>query len=132
MSLRWDPLALAGSTLTAVALVAACFSEHSATAPSTSGRCNLPLGPGVGGSTIVAIQQFSFQANAITIKAGTNVTWVNCETDGTSHTSTSDQGTWASPLLAPGETFTQTFKTPGTFPYHCQPHPFMTGSVTVE
>jgi plastocyanin len=39
---------------------------------------------------------------------------------------------WQSPLLAPGETFTRTFDTPGVFPYLCSVHPFMTGSVTVE
>lgn len=121
-------LALAG------AVIAACFSEHSPAAPGTSaGLCSLPLEPGVGGSTLVAIGDFSFQANAVRVKAGNSVTWVNCEADGvTSHTSTSDQGVWQSPLLAPGDAFTQTFETPGVFPYHCTPHPFMLGTVTVE
>jgi plastocyanin len=132
MRLARGHLTLGGLALVGVVVAAACFSEHSTTAPSTSGVCTLPLGPGVGGSTVVAIQQFLYQADQIRIKAGTSVTWVNCETDGSAHTSTSDQGVWQSPLLAPGETFTQTFNTPGVFPYHCDPHPFMTGSVTVE
>jgi plastocyanin len=67
------------------------------------------------------------------VKAGSSVTWLNCEPAGTpSHTSTSDQGVWQSPLLAPGETFTRVFGTPGVFSYHCDPHPFMLGSVTVS
>ena len=32
----------------------------------------------------------------------------------------------------PGATFTQTFDQTGSFPYHCEPHPSMTGTVIVE
>jgi plastocyanin len=116
-------------------IVAACFSEHSTTGPGTgpSATCSLPLGPSVGGSTLVAIRGFAFLPDAITIKAGSSITWLNCEPAGTpSHTTTSDQGVWNSPLLAPGDAFTQTFNTPGTFPYICAVHPFMTASITVE
>ena len=124
--------ALLGLALAAV-VAAACLSEHTLTAPGSSVVCSVPLGPGVAGSPLVAIRDFSFQASDVHVKAGGSVTWVNCEPAGTtSHTSTSDQGVWQSPLLAPGETFTQTFVTPGVFPYHCTPHPFMTGRVTVE
>jgi plastocyanin len=87
----------------------------------------------VSGSALVAIRDFAFQPNAITVKAGSSITWLNCEPAGTpSHTSTSNQAVWNSPLLAPGDAFTQTFNTPGTFPYICAVHPFMTGSITVE
>jgi plastocyanin len=134
MNLRRGHLALLGLALAGVVVAAACFSEHSPTAPNTSGAiCSVPLGPGVGGSTLIAIRDFSFQANEVTVKAGSSVTWVNCEPAGTeSHTTHNDQGVWQSPLLAPGETFTQVFATPGVFPYHCDPHPFMLGTVRVE
>jgi plastocyanin len=132
MSGRRDRFALLGLALAGL-VAAACFSEHSPTAPSTSATCTLPLGPGVGGSTLIAIRDFSFQPNDVRVKAGSSVTWLNCEPAGTSsHTSTSDQGVWQSPLLATGETFIRTFDTPGVFPYHCDPHPFMLGTVTVE
>ncbi len=132
MSVGRGHFALLGLALAGI-VAAACFSEHTPTAPGTSVVCSVPLGPGVAGSTLVAIRNFSFQANDVHVKAGGSVTWVNCEPVGTpSHTSTSDQGAWQSPLLAPGETFTQTFDTPGVFSYHCTPHPFMTGRVTVE
>jgi hypothetical protein len=36
-----------------------------------------------------------------------------------------DQGVCQSPLLAPGDAFTQTFDTPGVFPYICAVHPFI-------
>jgi plastocyanin len=86
----------------------------------------------INGSTLVTIRNFAFETQNVTIAAGTSVTWVNCESSGTAHTSTNDQEVWDSPLLAPGDAFTQTFDTPGVFPYHCTPHPFMTGSVTVQ
>jgi plastocyanin len=133
MSVSRGPAALLAVALAGVVVAVACFSEQSPTAPSTSAVCSLPLGPGVGGSTLVAIRDFAFQAADVRIKAGSSVTWLNCEPAGTpSHTSTSSQGVWQSPLLAPGEAFTRTFDTPGVFPYHCEPHPFMTGTVTVE
>jgi plastocyanin len=64
------------------------------------------------------------------VGAGQRVTWINCDED--QHTSTADAGQWTSPLLAPGDAFTQTFATTGVFSYHCEPHPFMTGRVIVE
>jgi plastocyanin len=133
MSLGRGHFALLGLALASVVVAAGCFSEHSPAAPNTSAICSVPLGPGVGGSTLVAIRDFSYQASEVRVKAGSSITWVNCESAGTEpHTSTSDQGAWQSPLLAPGEAFTRTFDTPGVFPYHCDTHPFMTGSVTVE
>ena len=90
------------------AVAAACFSEHTPTAPGSAVVCSVPLGPGVAGSTLIAIRDFSFQANNVHVKAGSSVTWVNCEPAGLRLTrSTSDQGVWDSPLLAPGETFTE-------------------------
>jgi plastocyanin len=116
----------------AVLVVVACFSEHSPAGPDNSALCANPGGSVVNGSTLVTIGAFAFQTQNVTIQAGTSVTWVNCEDTATDHTSTSDQGVWDSPLLAPNDAFTQTFDTPGVFSYHCAPHPFMTGTVTVE
>ena len=121
--------ALAGAGL--VALVA-CFSERGeATAPPGSGECRVPID--AAGSTVVAIRNFSFQPATIRVGAGTTVTWVNCEAEtGEAHTSTSDSGVWSSDFLSPGTTFSHTFDQTGSFPYHCEPHPFMTGTVVVE
>ncbi len=116
-----------------VGLVAAglggCFSEREATAP-TEGVCSFPVGEGVPGSTLVVIRDFAFGPGDVVVRAGERVTWVNCDTD--THTSTADAGAWTSPLLIPGDAFTQVFPTAGEFSYHCEPHPFMTGRVIVE
>jgi plastocyanin len=110
-------------------LVAGCFSEHEATT-STGGLCSVELGESVPGSTIVVISQFTFGPTEVRVRAGERVTWINCDPE--AHTSTADGGQWASPLLALGDGFTQTFMAAGEFPYHCEPHPFMTGRVIVE
>ena len=112
------------------AALAGCFSEHEdATAP-IEGVCSLPVGEGVPGSTLVVINRFVFGPAELRVRAGDRVTWVNCDLE--PHTSTADGGEWASPLLSPGEAFTQTFSTVGEFPYHSEPHPFMTATVIVE
>ena len=113
----------------ASSMVSGCFSERSATAP-VEGVCTIPVGGGVPGSTLVVIQRFTFGPTDVRIRAGERVTWLNCDLE--SHTSTADGGAWASPLISPGEAFTQTFPAAGEFTYHCEPHPFMTGRVIVE
>lgn len=113
----------------AAAGLAGCFSERGVTAP-IEGACSFPVGEGVPGSTIVVISKFAFGPTDVRVRAGERVTWINCDQD--PHTSTADGGQWASPLFAPGSTFTQTFATAGEFAYHCDPHPFMTGRVIVE
>jgi plastocyanin len=130
MSRTHGRLLVAGLALAAI--LVACFSEHTPAGPDNSTLCSNPSGSVVNGSTLVIISEFAFQTQNVTVPAGSSVTWVNCETSGTAHTSTSDQNVWSSPLLAPGDAFTQTFDTPGVYPYHCDPHPFMTGTVTVE
>jgi plastocyanin len=133
MSVGRGHLSLLGVALAGV-VIAACFSEHAPTAPGgTTASCSLPLRPGVSGSTLIAIRGFAFLPNDVHVKVGSSVTWLNCEPAGTpSHTTSSNQGVWQSPLLAPGDAFTQTFNTPGVFPYICAVHPFMTASITVE
>ncbi len=81
-------------------------------------------------TVIVDIPGFNFSPDDITITAGTTVRWVNQHS--MAHTSTHDGGLWDSGLLDPDESFDRTFNTPGTFSYHCTPHPFMTGVVRVQ
>lgn len=117
------------ATLAIAGVGAGCFSEHEAST-STGGVCSVDLGEGVQGSTLVVIRGFAFDPAEVRIRAGERVTWVNCDTD--AHTSTADAGAWASPLLASGDAFTQTFATAGEFSYFCEPHPFMMARVVVE
>ena len=80
----------------------------------------------------VSIEDFAFKPAAITVKRGTTVTWTNKDSVG--HTVTPDEPSDAfasSELFVQGETYSVTFDAVGTYAYHCQPHPNMTGIVTV-
>jgi plastocyanin len=78
----------------------------------------------------VDIQHFAFTPQVLEIHAGDTVTWTQRDLDG--HTTTSDTGVWSSPLLFVNQTFSHTFADPGTFPYHCVPHPDMRGTIIVQ
>ena len=77
----------------------------------------------------VAIEDFYFEPADAAIQPGDTITWVN---EGNHpHTVTSDDGQFDSEVLNPGDSFMFTFPEAGTFSYHCEIHPSMTGSVTV-
>lgn len=81
-------------------------------------------------STVVAIENFAFSPAAITVKVGTKVTWTN--KDSAPHTVTTDNGVGPnSGNLAPGDTYSFTFDTAGTFAYHCSLHNSMTATIIV-
>jgi plastocyanin len=77
----------------------------------------------------VSIVDFAFQPASIEVPAGSTVTWTN--TGAVTHTVTADDGAFDSGQLKPGTSFSQTFTTPGTYTYHCEIHPQMTGTVVV-
>ena len=127
--------AAAALAATAAAVMAlACFSQREAPTGAQAGvSCQVPETMDVDGSTIVFIRDFAFHPATVRVKRGSRITWVNCEnTSDLSHTSTADAGTWSSPLIQPGTGFTAALDVSGTFSYHCEPHPFMTGTVIVE
>ncbi len=74
----------------------------------------------------------------LTVEVGTTVTWTNNDT--VLHTVTSGasennvataDGLFDSGFLDPGATWSYTFTEEGVFDYHCTPHPWMIGKVTV-
>ena len=72
----------------------------------------------------------SFDPPQISLSAGSTVFWTN--DDSIQHTVTSDEeGVFDSFPISPGNTFDNTFDTPGEFGYHCSIHPWMTGRVMV-
>ncbi len=71
-----------------------------------------------------------FRPATITINVGDTVTWRN--TDDVPHTSTSEDEVWDSGGLGAGEEFSFTFEEAGTFPYFCEFHPGMEGTVVVQ
>jgi plastocyanin len=70
--------------------------------------------------------------DTIAVKPGTTITWTN--KDSFAHTVTANPGqseTFDSKNLNAAGTFSVTFTKAGTFSYHCNIHPTMTGKVVV-
>ena len=86
--------------------------------------------PASAGKAEVKIDNFSFSPVALTVKAGTQITWTNG--DDIPHTVVSNGHTFKSKVLGTGEKFTFTADKPGTYSYSCSIHPNMTGKVVVE
>jgi LPXTG-motif cell wall-anchored protein len=75
------------------------------------------------------IRDFQFSPSTITVTAGESVTWSN---SGPSvHSATADDGSFDTGILNKGQSGSHTFTRPGTYAFHCTPHPFMTGKVIV-
>jgi plastocyanin len=77
----------------------------------------------------VGIQTSAFGPNQLSVLAGDTVEWNNQSLR--SHTVTARDGSFASPQIGIGHSFTTTFTNGGAFAYYCQVHPFMTGEVDV-
>jgi plastocyanin len=102
------------------------------------GQRTPPTAAAPGRVTISIIQRvptepptWGFVPASITIPPGTIVTWRNVKGNSEFHTSTSYEDVWNSPVLNPGERWSLTFTKLGRFRYHCTPHPWMTGVITV-
>ncbi len=78
----------------------------------------------------VFIQNTAFNASSITVAVNTTVKWTN--KDGVAHTVTSTTGLFDSGNIAGGGTYSHQFTTAGSFPYKCQVHSSMTGTVIVN
>lgn len=85
------------------------------------------------GTVAMDIKNFDFEKQTLKVKAGTTVTWTN--RDDAKHDVNPDQSSsdfeGSGKLLAQGESYSYTFQKPGTYTYHCTPHPYMKASVEV-
>lgn len=81
-------------------------------------------------SLTVTIRKNGFSPRTQTIAFGTRVTWKNADTK--DHQIVSNDGSFASPVLKPGKTYSFTFTRAGTFHYHDALHATLTGVLTVN
>lgn len=75
---------------------------------------------------------FHFTPPDLRVQRGTTVAWKNADLVAHGLVMRAPDGTEVSRSLGRGGVTTFTFDQPGTYTYHCGPHPFMTGTVTVE
>jgi len=113
-----------------LAVIAGCSSPQATSSAQATVTPGLPSPV----SNTVTIKDFDFNPSSLTVASGTTVTWVN--QGSAPHTVTSDQ---SSPIqfgsnnpLTNGQTYSFTFATPGTYPYHCSIHPSMVGTIIVQ
>lgn len=94
-----------------------------------------PTAPGVAPASAhtaiaaVAIKNYKFVPGTIKIAAGTKVRFTN--DDGVSHTVTSNTMSFNSGFIYKHHAWQHVFTKPGKYPYHCQIHPYMKGTVVV-
>lgn len=81
-------------------------------------------------SNEVYLNNSKFDPTTLTVPVGTTVKWTNQES--VTHTVTSDTGLFASGNLTQDMTYSFTFTTAGTYPYHCVFHVGMKGNIVVQ
>jgi plastocyanin len=124
-------LVLAAAVVTVVASAAAIgAAATSSDSGGVSTNVSAPSTVPGAGSAAVEIRNFAFEPEALTVPRGTVVTWTNGDSD--THSVQSDDGSFGSPNLDGGATFSFAFNEPGTFDYECGIHPTMQGTVMVE
>ncbi|HVX92105.1 MAG TPA: cupredoxin family copper-binding protein [Xanthobacteraceae bacterium] len=78
----------------------------------------------------IKIDNFTFEPQTVTVKAGTTVTWRN--DDDIPHAVASSARAFKSKALDTGDTLSFTFMSPGTYEYFCSLHPHMKATIVVE
>ena len=90
-----------------------------------------PEPPPGGRDTVVAVvQDFLFRPSRLEVAAGTTIVWTN--RGQVLHSVSANDGSFDTGLIEPGGQGAITFPRVGSFPFHCTPHPFMTGTVVVR
>ena len=113
--------------IVAISLVVVGFFFYGNLVPTTPTEVVVIIQNGAGENL-----HLGFDPSKITIVIGVNntVVWKNEDSDW--HTAHSNIPEFNSGLIQAGDSFTHTFLRAGTYPYHCDPHPWMTGVVFVK
>ena len=82
------------------------------------------------GQIIVIIQDFLYFPNNLTVRAGSEIIWINKDLVG--HTATADNGEFDTELLQQNQaSLSIVLDKVGVYPWFCVPHPQMVGAVRV-
>ena len=132
---------LAFSLFALLALSACASSTGGTTAPAASAPSAAPAAsaPAAGGgcstsseaaAVTVNIQNFAFDPPVVTAAVGETIGWTNA--DAAPHTATTDDGACDTGNIAQDATAGLVFDAAGTYTYHCNVHPNMTGTITIQ
>ncbi len=126
-------LLIVGAVLFRIILAVTANAANAANQQTSVNTTGLPL---QSGRVTVSISNKLYHPATLLVTAGTTVTWVNHDpmahtvTQG-AHASATPHG-FASGVLASGQSWSYTFRTPGTYTYTCLFHPDMNGAVVVK
>lgn len=86
--------------------------------------------PASSATTTIQIKRTGFVPASVTINHDDSVTWTNADT--IDHQVVANGGSFASPILKAGKSWTHTFRNGGTFRYHDSLHPTLRGTLVVR
>ena len=110
-------------------------STSAAVAPTSATQAGT-IAAAPAGKGAVTVKQFQFMPAELVVKAGTEVTWTN--EDDILHTATSgampgtSDGQFDGPMDGKGKSFSHVFGQSGRYPYFCNRHNSMTGTIVVQ
>ena len=112
-------------------IVGGCGGDGSSTSTSAGSSSTTAGATGSAAATDqIEIADFKYDAETVTVDAGTEVTWTN--SDDAAHTATADDSSFDTGDLDQGDSNSVTFDEPGAFTYYCRFHPFMKATVEVK
>jgi plastocyanin len=82
------------------------------------------------GGPAVTMKDIAFSPTTTQAKVGETITWTN--QDSVAHTVTLDDKSVDSGNVATNATYSHAFTQAGSFPYHCEIHKQMTGTIVVS
>lgn len=110
--------------MVAVVALALGQSRPAASSPSPSASAVV-----AGKATTLKIANYAYEPASLTVKVGTKITVTN--KDQTAHTATARSGAFDSGTVNTGQSKSFTVTKPGVYPYYCQFHAFMSGTIKV-
>jgi plastocyanin len=97
---------------------------------AVAGMALVLAAPAPTATSTIQIKATGFVPATVTINQDDSVTWTN--TDTKDHQVVANGGSFASPILNPGKSYTHAFGGGGTFQYHDGLHPSLKGTLTVR
>jgi plastocyanin len=76
------------------------------------------------------VRDFMFRPARLQVAPGTTIIWTNGGQ--VEHTATAEDGSFDTGTIGVGRRMAVTLSRPGTYTFHCTPHPFMTGVIVVR
>lgn len=114
-------------------MIGGCGGDDDDAADGSDGTVAQPegsdSGDGGGGGSSLTMVNFAFSPDEVTVASGGSVSLTN--EDGSTHTFTSDDGGFDVSVNAGESAEAQIDAEAGSYDFHCEIHPSMTGTLTV-